>query len=704
MAGANHHAQYAGIARNRGAKAPPAGILVTNLGILRIAAMGTVAAIALELCAREVVRRSPLELLTGLRPDHTLLAVVAAILAAGGMVASRTALTGRWRLWFIFGALFAGGVAAQLNLGARLQSDGFYYFAYLRSLAFDRDVEFTNDYRLLGLGDKAHLFRPTRTNHAQSAWTIGPAIVWSPFFAAGHLVARELSRNNPNVTANGISFPYRQAVCIAGLTYGLLGCWFMFGIAARLTDSRIAAAATTATVSGSFMLWYMVKEPSMTHAPSMALVAAFVLAWLVTREKRSTAQWILLGLLAGFMTLVRWQNAIFALLPACDSAVSLLAAWRAGKRDEARDIIVNGLLFTAAATVGFLPQMLAWKAIYGSWLAVSPVGPQIRFRDPHLIDILWSARNGLFSSSPVLAAGAAGLMLYARSVPAIGVPCLLAVAMMTYFNACIQDWWGSAGYGGRRFDGTLPFFCIGAAYAARRSIELVRRFPAAALAAAAAGLVLWNLTQMAIAQAGILRIGEAVSFGDTMSAQARQFHAWFGNPFTYPASIVYGLRNGVAPGRYDLLSANRFLADPLLPYARIDIGGGDAWLVEDGWHDPEHEGNVSFRWTAQQAGLLAPLDHAATLRVQFRLHAFNFPDAPPQAMKLFVNGREHGPQTVEGGWHTMEFLVEESVWRAGVNRIRLDFARANRPADVGLGGDPRMLAAALDFFRVMKVE
>ena len=295
MAGANHHAQHAGIARNRGAKAPPAGILVTNLGILRIAAMGTVAAIALELCAREVARRSPLELLTGLRPDHTLLAVVAAILAAGGMVASRTALTGRWRLWFIFGALFAGGVAAQLNLGARLQSDGFYYFAYLRSLAFDRDVEFTNDYRLLGLGDKPHLFRPTRTDHAQSAWTIGPAIVWSPFFAAGHLVARELSRNNPNVTANGISFPYRQAVCIAGLIYGLLGCWFMFGIAARLTDSRIAAAATAATVSGSFMLWYMVKEPSMTHAPSMALVAAFVLAWLVTRERRSTVSGYSLG-------------------------------------------------------------------------------------------------------------------------------------------------------------------------------------------------------------------------------------------------------------------------------------------------------------------------------------------------------------------------------------------------------------------------
>ena len=39
----------------------------------------------------------------------------------------------------VLGALFTIGLALQLQLGARLQSDGFYYFAYLRSIAFDRD-------------------------------------------------------------------------------------------------------------------------------------------------------------------------------------------------------------------------------------------------------------------------------------------------------------------------------------------------------------------------------------------------------------------------------------------------------------------------------------------------------------------------------------------------------------------------------------
>ncbi|MEP6592829.1 MAG: hypothetical protein ABJC51_04015, partial [Acidobacteriota bacterium] len=260
-----------------------------------------------------------LQPLTGARPGLLTLVVLAiaagsAALAVGQRLRGGEAPRRRSPGALIFALLFTAGLALQLQLGARLQSDGFYYFAYLRSMVFDRDVNFANDYRLLGLGDKPHLFQPTPTGYAQSAWTIGPAIVWAPFFAGGHLVARHLAVTDANVSTNGVSFPYRQAVCVAGLFYGLLGCWFSIRATARFYPRRLAAAATAAVVSGSFMAWYMVKEPSMTHAPSMAAVAAFAWGWLATRDARTSRQWIWLGALAGLMTLVRWQNALFALL------------------------------------------------------------------------------------------------------------------------------------------------------------------------------------------------------------------------------------------------------------------------------------------------------------------------------------------------------------------------------------------------------
>ncbi|MBI4477928.1 MAG: hypothetical protein HY654_12190, partial [Acidobacteria bacterium] len=186
----------------------------------------------------------------------------------------------------LLAAVFAGGVVAQLHLGARLQSDGFYYYAYLRSLWFDGDVDFTNDYTMIGLGDKPHLFVPTATGHAQSAWTIGPAIVWSPFFGVGHLVARGLQARGYPVSADGTSFPYRQAVCLAGLFYGLLGLWWCGRLAAAYVRLPIAILATLGIGLGSFILWYIVKEPTMTHAPSLAAVAGFILLWVKTGPDR----------------------------------------------------------------------------------------------------------------------------------------------------------------------------------------------------------------------------------------------------------------------------------------------------------------------------------------------------------------------------------------------------------------------------------
>jgi len=423
-----------------------------------------------------VARRSIAARLTTYTPGPFALLLVVAFVV---VVLTRSRRAEAWkrgeRTVLLFSALFAVGLAFQLQLGARLQSDGFYYFAYLRSLAFDHDVDFTNDYKLLGLEDKPHLFTPTRTGHAQSAASIGPAILWAPFFGAGHLVARSLGARRPEIDANGISFPYRQAVCVAGLFYGLIGCWFCFRLTRRFYVPSLAALATALAVSGSFLLWYLVKEPSMTHGPSMAAVAGFVWAWIRTRDTRVTGgkageatfdesrAWAWLGAIAGLMTLIRWQNALFALLPACDAVAGLTAALRTGDRARARQVLAGGALFSLCATVAFVPQMIAWHAIYGSWLAVSPLGPKIRWGDPQLADILWSSRNGLFSWSPVLYAGAIGLVIFAGGQPGLGVPMLLTLALMTYFNACIQDWWGSDGFGGRRFDGTIPFFCLGVA-------------------------------------------------------------------------------------------------------------------------------------------------------------------------------------------------------------------------------------------------
>lgn len=669
---------------------------------------------AIDLFLRQVVRLSLAELAgwADFGAERSVVVAASVVLIWGATVCRRALkrngredlAPSRWReadtmVCAVLAFGLVAGLYAQQRLGARLQSDGFYYYAYLRSIVVDGDVDFTNDYRLLGLSDKPHLFVPTPTGYAQSAWTIGPAILWAPFYGVGHIAAESLQARGRDVETNGTSFPYRQAICAAGLVYGLFGLGFAYRLTRVWFGAPISAAATFGVALGSFMIWYLVKEPTMTHAPAMAGVAAFALAWARTRDRRSVLQWALLGVLAGFITNVRWQNAIFVLLPAVEWLYGA-TRWRWERSTVGRDVLA-GFLFVAGAVVGFLPQMIAWKAIYGAYFAISPVGPQIRWWDSHAVDILWSSRNGLFATSPVAYVAALGLFLMLKRDWRFGLPAIISVAAMVYFNGAIQDWWGSAAFGMRRFDGVVPLLVVGLAAAISTGEAWILRHPRAVVTGALVVLILWNLSFMAVAVRGAFGIGDLVSFGVIGSEQAQTIHRWIGHPFSWPVNLVWALRNGVSPGRYDLLGAGRFLADPLRPYGRVNIGDKDDEVyLGEGWHAAERSGETTYRWARQEAEVLVPLDHAAPLKVQLQVMPFQVPGRAPIELRVAINGRTFGPYVLRTGWQMVEFSSPDRVWSSGVNRVTLRPSGETRPRDVGAGGDDRLLSVAVDFVRV----
>src|SRR6187401_827200 len=94
--------------------------------VLLVCAWTAIACAIAELCAREVARRSLFGHLTGFSPGTLSLLMAIAAGLWGAAVFRRGTL--------LFATLFAVGLAAQIQLGARLQSDGFYYYAYLRSI------------------------------------------------------------------------------------------------------------------------------------------------------------------------------------------------------------------------------------------------------------------------------------------------------------------------------------------------------------------------------------------------------------------------------------------------------------------------------------------------------------------------------------------------------------------------------------------
>lgn len=653
--------------------------------LLRTAAISALVASPLDLVLRQLTRVSLSEWLglgAAWSPASSvcLAAIGAALLIAGAAPRAR-----HQRTVAVLTVCFTAGIAAQLQLGARLQSDGFYYFAFTRSIWFDHDVDLTNDYRMLGLDDAQHQFllEPTVTGYAQSAWAIGPALAWSPFFGVGHLAASTLAASGRDVSTDGTSFPYRQAVVLGGLFYGLLGLWWTYRLTRTCLDARAASLATVAVGLGSFVLWYLVREPTMSHGVSMASVAAFLLAWAHLRDRTDWRSLVGLGLIGGVMIIMRWQNAVILILP-----VLLLL------RHPQRLVWLGAGVF-----LGTLPQMLTWHALYGAWITQPPVSPRMFWWNPQWIDVLWSSRSGLFATSPTLYLAALGLWPLWRRHRALAVAGVLTLVLMTWTNGAVEDWWAGASYGGRRFDSLIPFLVAGLAAAIAAVRPVLSRRPGLVATTLLFSLVVWNVSLLAVARAGTYRLGQIVSFADLGGAQASTLEGWTGHPWSMPANLIFAWRNGVSPDRFDLLQPNRFLGDPARPYGRVDVGLDDELFVSTGWYDAERDGDLTFRWADQEAEVLIPLDHAAPLLLQLQLRAFTYDGAPPQSLTLLVNGRVIGEREIGGDWIRLEVPTESSQWRSGVNRVTLRFRRATSPAEVG-GNDRRRLAAAVDYVRI----
>src|SRR5207244_603669 len=66
----------------------------------------------------------------------------------------------------------------------RVDGDGVGYYAYVRSWLIDRDIDFTNEYRDFD-PRRQWLEKKTAIGRVENPFSIGPAVLWIPFFGIG---------------------------------------------------------------------------------------------------------------------------------------------------------------------------------------------------------------------------------------------------------------------------------------------------------------------------------------------------------------------------------------------------------------------------------------------------------------------------------------------------------------------------------------
>ncbi len=379
-------------------------------------------------------------------------------------------------------------------------ADEIEYFAFLRSLWFDHDLSFENEYQYFVESGATRdpgfvvtfLESETATGLRPNYATIGSAVLWAPFYAVADLGVATSRLAGASTPRDGYAHPYLAAVTWASACYGLFALWLSAAIASRLGGRGGLAAAAVGL--GTPLVFYMYVAPGMAHAGSAFAVALFVWTWLSVRREWSVRGTMWLAAAGALMAMVREQEAFLVLVPALDYGWSVALARGTGWSARARHAGLRGVAAAAAFGICYAPQAVAYLVLNGR-IGPSPViGAKMNWASPWAFSVLFSPEHGWFFWTPLVALAMGGLLAMAvRPVASdtdlrrVAVLLLVAVVTQVYVTGSVASWTLAGAFGQRRFVGLTVCLVVGLGWALAR----VRAPAARWLVGVATALTIW---------------------------------------------------------------------------------------------------------------------------------------------------------------------------------------------------------------------
>ena len=555
--------------------------------------------------------------------------------ALGALRDPSTRWLDRWRLLLVVVALWA-----LPSVYARVGGDGLQCYVLLRSPLLDHDLDFANDYA--GLAARPVLLA---TGEVTTAFPIGLSVLWAPAFLLAHAVSGVARLAGAAVAADGFGPVYQSAVTTASFLYAWGALLLLERALRRSHPPGLSTGVVLALFLATPLHFYMVANPSMTHAGSVFAVTMLVLSWLHARRTGTLAAWALTGIAGGLAAWVRPQDSVLMIVPLADLVLT------AGPR--ARRLLA---LVAPAVLMGAV-QVAVWIALYGfGFVGVIQDQSYVGRTELQIVDLLFSARHGLFSWTPLYLAAALGWLLWMRSAPRLAALFVLGFAASVLANAAMQDWWGSEAFGQRRMLGLTALFALGAGRDGGRAAPSSRG-------------------RRDRDGGGPRRLEHPAR---VHLQQRGHRHAHPGHE-PRPAGRGPGRRGLRPPAALGGPAARAAVWALLYEYTRgiwvdegprslggvVDVGSEPSDLpqvVGPGWHDPESQDGVTWRrmrgrraWI--RVPIRSPVDYEMVVRARRAA-----PDAPA-LLRLDLNDHDVGEVALSADWSEHAFAVPAAALR-----------------------------------------
>jgi hypothetical protein len=334
--------------------------------------------------------------------------------------------------------------------------DAFGYYMYLPSEFIYHDVK---ELKWIGKVDSTYhvtggsLYQAcdlgtTPVKTYTNKYLSGVAILQSPFFFAGHVVAYLYGEPQ-----DGFSWPYQYAIMFAGIFWSFLGFIVLRKVLILFFDDKTTAITLILLAFTSNLIQYVSVDGGMSHAYIFPLYT-FVL-WLTIKwhEKPKWTYAFLIGFVAGLAIISRPTELLIVFIPILwnlQNKESKSLKWKTVSENKKHIYfcVLGGL-------IGVLPQIMYWYYTTGS--LVYDVGSKWYFLTPWF-RVLFGPEKGWFLYTPVTILMIIGMFLM-KNQPyrkAVITFCLLNIWVIISWS----DWKYGASYSTRALTQSYPIFAL----------------------------------------------------------------------------------------------------------------------------------------------------------------------------------------------------------------------------------------------------
>ncbi|MFN5181587.1 MAG: hypothetical protein ACK5D5_01035 [Bacteroidota bacterium] len=354
-----------------------------------------------------------------------------------------------------------------------LESDAKGYYAYLPAVFIYKDLNFTFFDSIEGKKyfDKNYYYdyRVTANNNKINKYWCGTAICELPFF----LIAHSLTHIT-NHEADGYSKLYPIFINCAGIFYLVFGLYCLD----KLMQIYNISVKNRLIIVGLFffatnLFYYTIVEPGMSHVFSFAWISFFLVQIKNIMIKFNWRNLLFASISIGLIFLIRPINIliIFFVPFLAGSLEGFISFLRVVIKEKIKLFIVL-LIVPSIASI----QILLYKISCGQFFVDSYPGESFNFLNPHLFDLLFSYKKGLFLYTPFYLVCLFGLIYLFKNSKWEFFTFFIFFVIISYILSSWHNWWYGGSFSSRVFVDYLPIFGLTFGTLLQKSSAKIKNF------------------------------------------------------------------------------------------------------------------------------------------------------------------------------------------------------------------------------------